>query len=1104
MSKKIVGIVSVVIGIVLMLVFMIQTSYLNTVTISFDSGLYGEDIESIQVTADESPNLPSLTLDGYTFDGWFLEDTFENPASILVLNRESRTIYASFTPIVYTIDFEARGGDVVASITADFNSNIEEPTAPTRAGYTFDGWYTDQALTEEFEFDTMPLNGETLYAKWTAVPFTLSYVLTPDSQNSSLNPDDYTIEDDVVVLEDPVREGYTFKGWYLDEETTEPISFIETNDITELTLYAKWEINTYTLSFDFGKGEDMFEHGNITAPYATDISSEFPSEGGYIPLEGYTFDGWFFDSEFTELFDGDTMPAYDGTLYALYSPIEYSITYNLDEGENGVNPEMYTIESDTIILDKATKSGYSFDGWYTDDTYTTEVVIIDAGSVDDVELFAKFNIITYDITYELDASTNNESNPDTYVVTDATITLLDPEKEGHTFNGWFADEAYTTQVTEIDPLGVDDVTVYAKWTINIYNVTFVINNDNVPPLTTETAVLEFASSLQFESPELDGWTLEYWEDQDGLVYNTGNLMPAKDATFTAVWTENEYFLNFYLYDEKYANDERFDFDIYHYNSETITAPADPIRNGYQFLGWIDPATQDYFTFEGTWDDPDLEEYGLYADWQILTYTITYVLEPDESNDPDNPTIYDVEDTQLFNPPTKPGYDFDMWVNTDNNTEKDGVNGDYVALTLEPRWTLATYTITYKDGATTLTSTGNTGEFDIETPTFSLTGLTKSGYDFLGWYDNPTFTGSPVTSIVSGSVTNDLTLYAKWEAGEYTLTIDANGGSGVTEGSFGYLFEDTISLGTPTRTGYTFLGWFDGTTRYNDGDSMPMSDVDLVASWSEGAYSISYTVNQASEILHQTGARSPQDQLPVTLTCDTTKTSYNYEDDTFSLSVCSKPGWTFDGWYDNPDFTGSPITQITKNSTTNYDLYGKWTQKEYVVTFIALVPGDYSANPLVNSAIINNNEAATWTVTYHYGDYVDRPAGTRDGYNVVGWEFITGATYGYNYYVNNMIGIEGSATEDAGNYEVKIVWQLNTYTLTFDANYTDENNQGNWTYEYGGLTIESKIDVGFPPYRPGYTFLGWYDAAVGGNLWTEDDYMPNEDMTLYAHWQANLT
>jgi uncharacterized repeat protein (TIGR02543 family) len=1102
MSKKIVGIVSVVIGIVLMLVFVIQASFLNTVTISFDSGLYGEDIESIQVTASESPNLPSLSLDGYTFDGWFLEDSFENPASILVLNRESRTIYAKFTPNVYTIDFEARGGDIVSSITADYNSTVEEPAAPTRPGYTFDGWYSDQALTQVFEFDTMPLNGETLYAKWTAVPFTLSYVLTPDSENSSLNPDDYTIEDDVVVLDDPIREGYTFKGWYLDAETTEPISFVETNDITELTLYAKWEINTYTLSFDFGKGEDEFTQGNITAPYATDISAEFPTEGGTTPLEGYTFEGWYFDSEFTELFDGDTMPAFDGTLYALYTPIEYAITYNLDSGANGVNPEIYTIESDTIVLDEATKSGYSFDGWYTDDSYTTEVIIIDSGSIDDIELYAKFDIITYDITYELDASTNSENNPDTYVVTDTTITLANPEKVGHTFNGWFADDAYTTQVTEIDPAGVTDVTVYAKWTINTYNVTFDINNDNVGPLTTETAVLEFASSLQFESPVLDGWTLEYWEDQDGLVYNTGNLMPAKDATFTAVWTENEYFLNFYLFDDKYVNDERFDFDIYHYNSETITAPADPIRNGYQFLGWIDPTTEDYYTFEGTWSDPDLEEFGLYADWQILTFTITYILDEDESNDPDNPTIYDVEDNQLFNPPTKPGYDFDMWVNTDNNTEKDGVDGDFVALTLEPRWTLATYTITYKDGDNTLTSTGNTSEFDIETSTFTLTGITKPGYDFLGWYDNSEFDGSAISSINPSVTPQDLTLYAKWEAGEYNLSIDANGGSGVTEGTFGYLLGEAISLSTPTRTGYTFLGWYDGTTRYYDEDLMPMSDVDLVAKWSEGTYSISYTVNQSNEVLHQTDARFPYDQVPILVSCNTSKTGYNYEDDTFLLPVCSKPGWNFDGWYDNAEFTGSPITEITKNSTTNYDLHAKWTQKEYVVTFIALDPSDYSDNPLVNTATINNNDQATWTVTYHYGDYVDRPSGTRDGYHVSGHEFITGASYTYTYYAYYMIGIEGSATEDEGNYEVKLNWELNTYSLTFDANYTDANNAGNWTYTYDGLTIESKIDVGFPPYRPGYTFLGWYDAETGGNLWTEDDYMKNEDMTLYAQWQPN--
>lgn len=1106
MSNKIVGIVSVIVGILLVLVFVMQASFLYTVTITFDTGLYGEPLESMIITAEESPVLPELTLEGFSFDGWFLEDSFETPASILVLTRESRKVYASFNPNEYIISFEARGGSIVEPIYADFGASINAPDEPSRAGYAFDGWYEDQALTNEFSFDTMPLGGETLYAKWTAVPFTISYEITDFGLNNELNPEDYTVEDRVISLLNPMREGYTFRGWYVDEETSESVSFIDTGLLSDITVYAKWEINTYTISFDFGKGDDAYAQGSITSPFGTDISDEFPFEETFEPLNGYTFEGWYFDESYTELYEDTTMPAFDGTLYAYFKPITYNISYVLDEGMNDeLNPLMYTIETDTIVLEDASRVGYSFEGWFSDEAFSDEVIIINKGSTDDVTLYAKFDIITYDIKYELDASNNADSNPDSFVVTDSVITLDDPVKEGHTFNGWFSDAELTTQVTEIDPSTVVDTTVYAKWTINTYNVTYDINNEDVDPLVTTSEVLTFASTLTFEAPTLDGWELSHWEDQDGLLYNTGNLLPAKDAVFTAVWVEKVYYLNFYLYEEKYTNDERFDFDEYGYNKETITAPADPERNGYEFLGWVDPTNPegDYFVFEGTWSDPDLEEFGVYADWQILVFTITYVLDEDETNDPNNPTEYNVEDNQLFNPPTKPGYTFDIWVNVDNNTEKEGVDGDYIALTLQPKWELATYTVTYKDGNQTLTDTGNLGSFDIETEPFNLSDYSKSGYNFLGWYDNPEFTGSSIGTITPLSTPNDFTLYAKWEAGKYFLTLDLGTGGGIS-GAIQYGFEEAISLTNPTRTGYSFLGWSDGTKTWNDGDLMPMEDLALTAQWQEGQYSISYTTNQtASDVVQPVnlskGISSP---ITVNLSCDTSKTSYNYEDDAFSLPVCSKPGWTFDGWFTNEDFTGSPITQVTKNSTTDYDLYAKWTRKEYIVTFTALLPADHNTNPEYNNATINSNGEATWTKTYYYGAFIDRPAATRNGYDQTGFTMysgMTGAAYTIGTTSNNLIGIEGSPTEAAGNYGVKLEWKLKIYSITFDPNYTDDDNVGKWTYTYDGLTVEDKIDFGFPPYRPGYTFLGWFDAATGGKEYTEDDFMIAFNLTLYARW-----
>jgi uncharacterized repeat protein (TIGR02543 family) len=87
------------------------------------------------------------------------------------------------------------------------------------------------------------------------------------------------------------------------------------------------------------------------------------------------------------------MPVADDTVYADWTPTQYTITYNLDGGTNGANPATYDIETATITLADATKDAYTFDGWYAEIGYTTPVTEIVLGSTGDVELFAKFTII---------------------------------------------------------------------------------------------------------------------------------------------------------------------------------------------------------------------------------------------------------------------------------------------------------------------------------------------------------------------------------------------------------------------------------------------------------------------------------------------------------------------------------------------------------------------------------------------------------------------------------------------------------------------------------------------------------------------------------------
>ena len=117
------------------------------------------------------------------------------------------------------------------------------------------------------------------------------------------------------------------------------------------------------------------------------------------------------------------------------------------------------------------KDGYSFGGWYSD-AGLSQAYTFSTMSAEDITLYAQWDIITYDITYNLDGGTN-VSNPSTYTVETPTITLIIPTKEGHTLNGWFDNAEFAGDaVTQITLGTINDITLYAKWTINQYNINF--------------------------------------------------------------------------------------------------------------------------------------------------------------------------------------------------------------------------------------------------------------------------------------------------------------------------------------------------------------------------------------------------------------------------------------------------------------------------------------------------------------------------------------------------------------------------------------------------------------------------------------------------------
>ena len=371
---------------------------------------------------------------------------------------------------------------------------------------------TDFALSYELDEDS----------KGDAVDFTITYTLDGGT-NDANNPADYTVETATITLADASKDGYTFEGWYsdaaftADNEATE----IATGSTGNVILYAKFDAITYDITYTLDGGTNA---ANNPADYTVETATITLADAS---KDGYTFEGWYSDAAFTtdnevtEIATGSTGPK---EFFAKFSDaITYDISYTLDGGTNAANnPADYTVETATITLADASKNSYTFEGWYSEAAFTNQVTEIATGSTGDVILYAKFDAITYDISYTLDGGTNAANNPADYTVETATITLAEASKEGYTFEGWYSEAAFTNQVTEIATGSTGDVVLFAKYSeiaLGIYTTNIkVFNfypNPSIDFIQTELEV----SSLTIRS--ISGSKVKQFEG--GSFFDISNL-----------------------------------------------------------------------------------------------------------------------------------------------------------------------------------------------------------------------------------------------------------------------------------------------------------------------------------------------------------------------------------------------------------------------------------------------------------------------------------------------------------------------------------------------------------------------------------------------------
>ena len=421
-----------------------------------------------KVTITQYKGTENTTAIPETIGGWPVtkieENAFNNNTNLETVNFSgSKTQWDNITGKDALSNIRLVCGKLEATFTADGTTfaqpqtinrgeKFTKPAEPPKENHTFAGWYNGDEK-EKFDFDADTTNAPNvlnLVAKWDINKYTVQFV----SEHGSF--EDQTIEHGKPIGTGkptiPEVEGYTFDGWYADENRT--IEFNFNTPITGNTkVYAKWTANDYYVSF-------FTEHGD--PPTSQNVKyNGTANDPGTLTVEGYTFDGWYTDDNYSKKFDFTKPITSNTTVYAKWTAKDYEVSFVT---EHGNAPTSQNVPYNEPAKDPGTltEEGYTFDGWYADEAHNTKFDFTQPIKRN-TTVYAKWTAKDYEVRF----ITEHGDAPDSQNVP-YNKTATDPGEltaEGYTFIGWYADEAHKTKFDFSTPI-TGDTKVYAKWKKN--------------------------------------------------------------------------------------------------------------------------------------------------------------------------------------------------------------------------------------------------------------------------------------------------------------------------------------------------------------------------------------------------------------------------------------------------------------------------------------------------------------------------------------------------------------------------------------------------------------------------------------------------------------
>ncbi|MCL2860838.1 MAG: InlB B-repeat-containing protein [Firmicutes bacterium] len=490
----------------------------------------------------------------------------------------------------------------------------------SRTGYTFVGWFTH--ATEGTAVASIVAEGNVIvYARFNIITSEITYNLAGGVNNAE-NPATFDIHDLPLTLEDATRTGHTFLGWFAHAtEGTTPITQI--TELGNVTLFARFQIITSTLTFN------GLETADTNPNSATFNYTHLPLNLLPASRDGYTFAGWFAHAT-----EGTTPIAQitelgNVTLFARFNIITSNITFEgLETTDTNTNPATFNIHNLPLNLVPASRTGYTFRGWFA---HPTEGLtpITQITTLGNVTLYARWTADdVFDITFNMpQGATNDPRNPATFIEAEMPITLYDAVKEGYTFLGWFQDDAFVGErVTAINEdmfiTEVGHITLYANFEVTEFDITFVIDSEATHANPDYFTIYDLP--LILEIALLDDYAFVGWFDAATNGNKVTQITALNDMTLHARFIpldEAVFTINFFGLAASDNNDANDDIDeitydgIYNDGPLTIHAAVNP---GWTFLGWFrdnrgEAITEidTYLLLSGT------TEINLYARWGVL-------------------------------------------------------------------------------------------------------------------------------------------------------------------------------------------------------------------------------------------------------------------------------------------------------------------------------------------------------------------------------------------------------------------------------------------------------------------------------------------------------